>query len=140
MRCQPCLPMGSTPNLGPQMGSSSSYSNACLAGCTGAWLWWCVLALMLMVLGCPAVGGYQCGPCDRAECEAPRDCPGGVAGLVMEPCGCCVVCGRVENETCGGLMGPDPQGICALGFICKISARGEGDSITGQEVGQCQGG
>ncbi|CAB3367860.1 Hypothetical predicted protein [Cloeon dipterum] len=51
------------------------------------------------------------------ECEplTEADCPRGSA-LVWDPCGCCRVCARLENEPCGG---PDGFfGTCARGLQC----------------------
>ncbi|ELU12576.1 hypothetical protein CAPTEDRAFT_156919, partial [Capitella teleta] len=95
------------------------------------------LLVVLLVTSSVVTSAFQCGVCDRTTCVAPGECPG---GLVIDGCGCCAVCGRVENEECGGLMwGPEPPGVCAPGFICKVSSVGEGDSITGLEIGHCHG-
>lgn len=95
-----------------------------------------LIPVLLVISGAIAAAeAFQCGPCERTSCVAPGECPG---GLVIDGCGCCAVCGRVENEQCGGpVWGPDPPGVCAPGFICKVSAIGEGDTITGQEAGHC---
>jgi hypothetical protein len=95
------------------------------------------LTIVAVVLVTRVTTAFQCGACDRSRCVAPGECPG---GLVIDGCGCCAVCGRVENEECGGPMwGPDPPGVCAPGFMCKVSDVGEGASITGLEVGHCYG-
>lgn len=69
--------------------------------------------------------GFSC-VCSPSECEplAEDDCPPG-AGTVWDPCGCCRVCARTENEPCGGPYGF--YGTCGKGLQCVVSdVRSEG--------------
>ncbi|XP_014251612.1 insulin-like growth factor-binding protein 7 [Cimex lectularius] len=63
--------------------------------------------------------GFSC-VCSPSECEplAEDDCPPGV-GTVWDPCGCCRVCARTENEPCGGPYGF--YGTCGSGLECVVS-------------------
>lgn len=71
------------------------------------------------------VQGFSC-VCSPAECEdiSEDDCPG---GTVWDPCGCCRVCARVENEACGGPYGF--YGSCAKGLECVVSVLSSGKSV-----------
>jgi len=81
----------------------------------------------------PAVG-LQCPGCrDKRDCPSVVDCPG---GTVPDPCGCCLECARVANQTCGGRY--RSEGKCDEGLVCVITPR-PGAVITGEEVGVCRG-
>ncbi|CAL8296361.1 unnamed protein product [Arctogadus glacialis] len=52
-------------------------------------------------------------------------------------CGCCRVCARQRNESCGGVFGL--HGTCDRGLRCVIRPPENGDGITQHEVGVCEG-
>uniref|UniRef100_A0A8D9E1V0 Cysteine-rich motor neuron 1 protein n=1 Tax=Cacopsylla melanoneura TaxID=428564 RepID=A0A8D9E1V0_9HEMI len=58
--------------------------------------------------------------CDPAECETltDNDCPDR-AGTVWDPCGCCKLCARSENQPCGGPYGF--FGSCAHDLECVVT-------------------
>lgn len=73
-----------------------------------------------LVLACLHLAlGFSC-VCSPSECEplTEEDCPPG-AGTVWDPCGCCRVCARTENEPCGGPYGF--YGTCGDGLQCVVS-------------------
>lgn len=90
----------------------------------------------LVVIWCqlmPAVG-LQCPGCgDKRDCPSVVDCLG---GTVPDPCGCCLECARVTNQTCGGRY--RSEGKCDEGLVCVITPH-PGAIITGEEVGTCRG-
>lgn len=52
-------------------------------------------------------------------------------GVVWEPCGCCKVCGKVENESCGGVNGS--EGLCDNSLKCTAPQKEflRGANLTG---------
>lgn len=90
-----------------------------------------LLPLLLALSGSLAL---VCLPCDDSKCEEPRNCPG---SIVQGVCGCCYMCARQKNETCGGAYGL--HGACDRGLRCVIRPPLNGDSITEYEVGVCEG-
>ncbi|KAM6973259.1 cysteine-rich motor neuron 1 protein [Aplochiton taeniatus] len=74
-----------------------------------------------------------CLPCDDSKCEEPRACRGAVVPGI---CGCCSVCARQKNESCGGVYGL--YGTCDRGLRCVIRPPLNGESITQYEVGVCE--
>ncbi|XP_075452746.1 cysteine-rich motor neuron 1 protein isoform X2 [Ascaphus truei] len=89
-----------------------------------------VVALLLL----PRSGrALVCLPCDESKCEEPKNCPG---SIVLGICGCCFMCARQKNETCGGVYGL--HGACDRGLRCVIRPPLNGDSITEYEVGVCE--
>ncbi|XP_033824682.1 IGFBP domain-containing protein [Periophthalmus magnuspinnatus] len=66
----------------------------------------------------------HCPPCERIHCsprQAPRlRCKGGATTGV---CGCCPVCARTEDETCGGAW--DYLGKCDQGLVCVYGESGQ---------------
>ncbi|KAF6214662.1 hypothetical protein GE061_009405 [Apolygus lucorum] len=83
------------------------------------------LSTTLVFASLHLVLGFSC-VCSPSECEpvAEDDCPPG-AGTVWDPCGCCRVCARTENEPCGGPYGF--YGTCGTGLQCVVSdVRSEG--------------
>ncbi|XP_069696768.1 venom protein 302 [Periplaneta americana] len=82
--------------------------------------------LLLLQVSVRAVYGFSC-VCSPTECEelSESDCPGG--GTVWDPCGCCRVCARVENEPCGGPYGF--YGSCAEGLECVVAAHATGKPV-----------
>jgi hypothetical protein len=97
------------------MGQTSS------ASCSAA-----MMLTALLLLSVRLVSGFSC-VCSPAECEelSEEDCPGG--GTVWDPCGCCRVCARVENEPCGGPYGF--YGSCAEGLECVVAAHATGKPV-----------
>uniref|UniRef100_A0A8C7HBM7 Cysteine-rich motor neuron 1 protein n=1 Tax=Oncorhynchus kisutch TaxID=8019 RepID=A0A8C7HBM7_ONCKI len=74
-----------------------------------------------------------CLPCDESKCEEPKHCSGTV---VLGICGCCSVCAKQKNESCGGVYGL--YGTCDRGLRCVIRSPLNGGSITQYEVGVCE--
>ncbi|XP_023234366.1 venom protein 302-like [Centruroides sculpturatus] len=62
------------------------------------------------------VSALTCEMCGTFECHNKSDdeCP---SGLVTDICDCCLVCGKSENETCGGIW--NVLGKCGEGLYCK---------------------
>ncbi|XP_030875765.1 cysteine-rich motor neuron 1 protein-like [Leptonychotes weddellii] len=102
-----------------------------LAGCGHLLVWLLGLLLLLARSGTRAL---VCLPCDESKCEEPRSCPG---SIVQGVCGCCYMCARQRNESCGGAYGL--HGACDRGLRCVIRPPLNGDSITEYEVGVCEG-
>jgi len=78
---------------------------------------------LLVVLACVAVAlAVECEPCDPGQCAVATDC---YAGVVMDLCNCCAVCGKREGEECD-----DPQqnikkklrgdGRCGENLDCQV--------------------
>ncbi|KAG7281665.1 hypothetical protein CRUP_008040 [Coryphaenoides rupestris] len=76
-----------------------------------------------------------CLPCDQSKCE---ELPLGACkgSVVAGICGCCSVCARQRNESCGGVFGL--HGTCDRGLRCVIRPPENGDGITQHEVGVCE--
>ncbi|RXN10456.1 cysteine-rich motor neuron 1 -like protein [Labeo rohita] len=70
-----------------------------------------------------------CLPCDKSKCEEPKQCTGSV---VLGICGCCSVCAKQKNESCGGVYGL--YGTCDRGLRCVIRPPLNGGSITQYEL------
>lgn len=93
--------------------------------------------LTVIVFGAALVGlsgAIYCQPCNPLTCPHDLHCPG---GSTTDPCGCCRVCARLINETCGGSF--ELLGRCAAGLQCFITPPAYGAEVTGQEEGTCQG-
>nr|CAD7588478.1 unnamed protein product [Timema genevievae] len=92
--------------------------------------WWQVVAVVVVTLcwgrGPRFADGFSC-VCSLSECEelSEEDCPG--EETVWDPCGCCRVCARVENEPCGGPYGF--HGSCARGLECVVAAPATGKAV-----------
>nr|CAD7567650.1 unnamed protein product [Timema californicum] len=92
--------------------------------------WWHVVAVVVVTLcwgrGPRFADGFSC-VCSLSECEelSEEDCPG--EETVWDPCGCCRVCARVENEPCGGPYGF--HGSCARGLDCVVAAPATGKAV-----------
>ncbi|XP_043914857.1 cysteine-rich motor neuron 1 protein isoform X2 [Protopterus annectens] len=94
------------------------------------------LLLLYVVVELVITGGWAllCLRCDESKCEEPKNCTG---SIVLGICGCCYVCARQKNETCGGVYGL--YGTCDRGLRCVIRPPPlNGDSITVYEVGLCE--
>ena len=69
-----------------------------------------------------ALATEECAECDPSQCAVATDC---YAGVVMDLCNCCAVCGKREGEECD-----DPQqkireklrgeGRCGENLECKV--------------------
>lgn len=95
---------------------------------------WLLLLALLVLPGTPGTRAFVCLPCDESRCEEPKNCPGGV---VLDICGCCFICARQRNESCGGFFGL--HGACDRGLRCVIRPPLNGDSLTEYEAGVCEG-
>ncbi|XP_054979027.1 cysteine-rich motor neuron 1 protein [Sorex araneus] len=91
------------------------------------------LLALLLLLARSGTRALVCLPCDESKCEEPRSCPG---SIVQGVCGCCYMCARQRNESCGGAYGL--HGACDRGLRCVIRPPLHGDSITEYEVGVCE--
>lgn len=60
-----------------------------------------LLVFLVLLVEHLSFGGKppSCPPCSKAFCIQPKNCKG---GRVMDTCGCCLVCAKVESELCGG--------------------------------------
>ncbi|XP_039209255.1 cysteine-rich motor neuron 1 protein isoform X1 [Crotalus tigris] len=94
---------------------------------------WLLLLALLVLPGTPGTRAFVCLPCDESRCEEPKNCPGGV---VLDICGCCFICARQRNESCGGFFGL--HGACDRGLRCVIRPPLNGDSLTEYEAGVCE--
>lgn len=83
-----------------------------------------VLLLALVAI----ISGEQCQtPCPKCTNQpTPQDCKSGC--LTKDRCGCCLVCAKAKNETCGGYSGV--FGKCADDLYCEK---------VGAFVGICKG-
>ncbi|XP_075718930.1 cysteine-rich motor neuron 1 protein [Rhinoderma darwinii] len=102
-----------------------------LAGGKSLRLWHLVLVAMSLLAA--SSRALVCLPCDESKCEEPKNCPG---SIVLGICGCCFMCARQKNESCGGVYGL--HGACDRGLRCVIRPPLNGDSITEYEVGVCE--
>ncbi|KAL4623850.1 cysteine-rich motor neuron 1 protein [Arapaima gigas] len=93
----------------------------------------CVVISQLAVLMAKGSRALLCLPCDESKCEEPRQCSGAV---VLGVCGCCPVCAKQRNESCGGVYGL--YGTCDRGLRCVIRPALGGASVTQYEVGVCE--
>jgi len=75
-----------------------------------------VFLLLLAVVN--ICSGLSCQRCRRRKCVpesvVKQSCEGGV---VTDPCGCCLVCAKQFNESCGGTW--DVLGKCDIGLFCQ---------------------
>lgn len=83
---------------------------------------------------CPAC--YKNNPklnCRNVTCSNPGNC----TIFTRDSCGCCLICAKLEGQTCGGLYGK--EGFCASGKLrCNVS---ENRALAGKisTVGVCKG-
>ena len=76
---------------------------------------------------------YEHNPtCPNSTCSYPGNC----TILTRDSCGCCLVCAKLEGESCGGLYGK--AGFCANSLRCTVS---EKKALAGKisTVGVCKG-
>ncbi|XP_023213123.1 single insulin-like growth factor-binding domain protein-2 [Centruroides sculpturatus] len=61
------------------------------------------------------VNSLTCLPCGTYDCnnKTEIECP---VGIVIDACNCCAVCGKNENELCGGFS--YLKGRCGRGLYC----------------------
>lgn len=63
----------------------------------------------------------ECGVCNKEDCPPATDCR---AGLVLDRCGCCSICGRLEGEKCDNYTLPLPEkdhyGFCGNNMACLL--------------------
>ncbi|XP_041351860.1 cysteine-rich motor neuron 1 protein-like [Gigantopelta aegis] len=90
------------------------------------------LCVMVTVLVLPSALAINCGVCDPDQCLTPRECR---RGSTIDLCGCCSVCAKEVNQSCGGKYGL--LGKCGEGLQCFISPP-IGRPISGQEEGVCK--
>ncbi|XP_056020805.1 cysteine-rich motor neuron 1 protein-like isoform X2 [Ostrea edulis] len=91
------------------------------------------LILFVMCISHAGVDALKCTPCNLSACpDPPTDCP---RGTILDVCGCCQVCGKDINETCGGPF--EILGKCGDGLECALTSE-VGDPITGSEKGVCR--
>ncbi|KAI1895818.1 hypothetical protein AGOR_G00110680 [Albula goreensis] len=93
----------------------------------------CIVISQLIILVAKSSRALLCLPCDESKCEEPKHCSGTV---VLGICGCCSVCAKQKNESCGGVYGL--YGTCDRGLRCVIRPPLNGGSITQYEVGVCE--
>lgn len=85
------------------------------------WKFAIVAAVATMILASGQASPDGCGICRKEECPLAADCR---AGLVLDRCGCCSVCGRLEGEKCDNYTLPLPQkdlyGFCGDNMACLL--------------------
>lgn len=92
--------------------------------------------VLLLLHNLAVVSALTCDLCRPSSCSPLRpDCPPG--DVVLDVCGCCTVCARQVNESCGGVYGL--LGRCADHLECFIAPPPVGQAITGHEEGVCKG-
>ena len=81
---------------------------------------------ILLLFSAHYVSGFNC-VCSPSQCKEPNesDCSGG--GTVWDPCRCCRVCARVENEPCGGPYGF--YGACDAVLESVVAAHATGKRV-----------
>lgn len=83
---------------------------------------------VLLTLALVAAAGHQtatdqqCNHCDKNDCPPVDNCR---AGVVMDSCGCCSICGRLEGERCDNytlqaLAEKDRYGFCGDNMACLL--------------------
>ena len=94
-----------------------------------------LLIMMVLDLRHVSVQGLsvKCNTCDAGLCPNTDTC---IGGTVRDICGCCMVCARGFNETCGGRFGM--LGKCGPGLRCVVTVE-TGQAVTGHEPGVCKG-
>ena len=90
------------------------------------------IAVVVMVLVALTVGQDQCNTsCDKSNCHSVDNCP---AGIVMDSCNCCSVCGRLEGEKCDNYTLPlasgGGYGLCGDNMACLLRNNDLDDSVS----------
>lgn len=87
-------------------------------------MWKFAITLAIVVTTSLAAGQTildECGTCRKEECPPATDCR---AGFVLDKCGCCNVCGRIEGEKCDNYTLPLPYkdyyGFCGDNMACLL--------------------
>lgn len=75
----------------------------------------CIFIFQLLILFVNTSQALVCFPCSMGSCQPPKDCKG---GLVPGQCGCCHVCAKQKNESCGGFS--NVYGTCDQGLQCVV--------------------
>ena len=70
--------------------------------------------------------------CPNVTCPNPGNC----TSFTRDSCGCCLICAKLDGESCGGLHGK--AGFCANQLRCNVS---EKRALAGKTrtVGVCKG-
>lgn len=70
--------------------------------------------------------------CPGITCSHPGNC----TTLTPDSCGCCLICAKLEGESCGGLYGA--EGFCEKRLRCSVS---ENRALSGKisAIGVCKG-
>ena len=70
--------------------------------------------------------------CPNTTCSNPGNC----TTFTRDSCGCCLICAKLEGESCGGLYGK--AGFCASQLRCTVS---EKRALAGKlsTIGICKG-
>uniref|UniRef100_A0A224XG57 Putative venom gland protein n=1 Tax=Megacormus gertschi TaxID=1843536 RepID=A0A224XG57_9SCOR len=95
------------------------------------WLFWRKMASKFYLISFVMLGVFmgvltlRCRECGTYKCEPPPDnCP---VGTVTNVCDCCLVCGKAENEQCGGVW--NMNGKCGTGLKCIKDSEPWGNGI-----------
>lgn len=82
------------------------------------------------------VNSLTCESCQLTSCPVISDCK---AGLVMDVCNCCAICGQAVGERCGGRFGL--SGKCGIELYCDrtLDATGNLLAVSPTAVGTCKG-
>lgn len=94
----------------------------------------CVLLVGLLAVVVSAQRGPECPVCERTACEkvSEESCP---AGVLLDECGCCQICGRKLDQNCGGKFWN--LGRCGRDYFCSGPHPGKAINIGKGEVGFC---
>ncbi|XP_041477125.1 insulin-like growth factor-binding protein 7 [Lytechinus variegatus] len=93
----------------------------------------CSGVLLGMVVNAQRV--LECPDCERTACEKVSEeiCP---AGVLLDECGCCSVCGRTLDQNCGGKFWN--LGRCGRDYYCSGPHPDKAINIRKGEVGFCK--
>eukprot|EP00095_Tigriopus_kingsejongensis_P005107 maker-scaffold161_size295871-snap-gene-1.36 protein:Tk05107 transcript:maker-scaffold161_size295871-snap-gene-1.36-mRNA-1 annotation:"cysteine-rich motor neuron 1 protein" len=76
------------------------------------WQYICLVAILALSLD--QSQSLSCIPCNVTPCETPACCESGT--FTSAVCGCCQVCAKPENDSCGGPW--RTSGVCGDGLSC----------------------
>lgn len=93
-------------------------------------------SLLLLSLSAVGVEALSCEVCDKSSCPSVAELACSGDDVLADVCGCCRVCARRMNESCGGFHGL--LGKCADSLKCFIAPPPLGEPITGHEEGVCR--
>ncbi|GAB6023799.1 hypothetical protein CHUAL_008547 [Chamberlinius hualienensis] len=81
----------------------------------------CFAIIGVFVVAVRSDNEIKCGKCELDRCPRPTNCR---TGMVLDHCGCCRICGRVEGEKCDNDTLPLPYrntyGSCGDGLECRL--------------------